>query len=440
MPNEFKGELSRQLFTQIPLELLTSCAVVGRRRLVFVYAWLWFYAGRSDNAFPSVPRLALECGMKERDIRTALQTLQAEGWIIRAGSGPNGTNLYRVRTEVKRRKRSAKPTAAESKSAAPLPPGGTPPQGTPTPPQGGHPLPLGGTPPQGDPNKKPLNQEVEVKEKLITSQQTHMHQQREKSSAAAPQVTTADAVVTDGEIVVTSAQNDAPQRHDALLAAAADLCPCPAEPHTAQQAAPTQSLPDCAKPHRELLVEWAQRRRSKHPTAPRGLSPADIGAIQHADSLGVLQPFLEHAAASGCRSLATGYRRRCQQFRAGPAASAAFEQLRGAYLASPRRVPSQSLPAAQHELGAVLAEGHSLEQLLAALAAEVRAQDQQHAATGFAPSLPDMARWLKQRRFVAYLPQNQPAAVAVASDFVAPIDPESGAPDPFAYHRHVTGQ
>lgn len=437
MPHEFKGELHRQLFTQIPLELLSSCAVIGRRRLIFVYAWLWFYAGRSDNAFPSVPRLALECGMKERDIRTALQTLQAEGWIVRAGTGPNGTNVYKVRTEVRRRKRVTKPTAAERKAAAPLPSRGRPPQGSPPPsggePPGGHPLPSGGTPPQGDPNKKPLIEEEENQDKQITSQQTHMPQ-RGKFSGTAPQVTTADAVATNGQVLVSSTQNDAPQRHADPRLAAADPCPPPGE----QPA--VRTLPDCARPFRAILLEWAQRRRTKHPNAPRGLSAADFGAIEHANALGVLKPFLEQAAASGCKSLATGYRRRCEQLRAGPAASAAFEQLRGAYLAASRRVPSQSLPAAQQEMGAVLAEGYTIEQLLASLAAELRAQDQQHASTGFAPSLPDMARWLKQRRFVAYLPQSQPGPADAASQFVAPIDPESGAPDPFAYHRHITGQ
>jgi hypothetical protein len=84
----------------------------------------------------------------------------------------------------------------------------------------------------------------------------------------------------------------------------------------------------------------------------------------------------------------------------------------------------------------VLAEGHTAEQLVGALAAEIRAQDQQHASTGFAPSLPDIARWLRERRFAAYLQQNQPVAPA---EFEAPIDPETGAPDPFAYHRHITG-
>jgi hypothetical protein len=84
--------------------------------------------------------------------------------------------------------------------------------------------------------------------------------------------------------------------------------------------------------------------------------------------------------------------------------------------------------------------GTSAEQLVAALAAEIRAQDQQHASTGFAPSLPDIARWLKERRFAAYLQQNQPAGPVAPAAFDAPIDPETGAPDPFAYHRHVTGQ
>jgi hypothetical protein len=225
--------------------------------------------------------------------------------------------------------------------------------------------------------------------------------------------------------VITSDHIDAPQRH--------------AQPAT-QPSATASALPDCAHPHRQLLREWWVRRRSKHPTAANELSAGDVQAIHHADALGVLQPFLEHAAASGCKTLATGYRRRCEQLRAGPTASAAFDTLRSAYLAAPRRVTCQSLPAAQKELSAVLAEGYTVDQLVAALAAEVRAQDQQHASTGFAPSLPDIARWLKERRFAAYLQQNLPITPAAADSFVAPIDPETGAPDPFAYHRHVTGQ
>jgi hypothetical protein len=265
-----------------------------------------------------------------------------------------------------------------------------------------------------------------------------MSQRVENDSTAAPLVTTADAVVTDRQIVVTSGQNDAPQRHaepapDASCSPAAEQ---PAAQPPGQQAA----LPTCARPHRQLLVEWWRRRRQKHPAAPGELSAADVQAIHHADALGVLEPFLEHAAASGCKSLATGYRRRCEQLRAGPAAAEAFNQLRSAYLAAPRRVTCQSLPAAQRELSAVLAEGHTVDQLVAALAAEVQAQEQQQATTGFAPSLPDMARWLKERRFAAYLSQNQPAAALAAASFVAPIDPETGETDPFAYHRHITGQ
>ena len=93
-------------------------------------------------------------------------------------------------------------------------------------------------------------------------------------------------------------------------------------------------------------------------------------------------------------------------------------------------------------MATVLAEGHTADDLLAALAAELRAQDAQHASTGFAASLPDMARWLKERRFAAYLePVQPPAAAAVAAaTFVAPIDPTTGQPDPFAFHRHLQSQ
>jgi hypothetical protein len=364
--------------------------------------------------------------MKERDIRTALSTLLSEGWIIKSGTGAGGTNRYRVRMETGRKKRTAKPIAVQRKSATPLPPEGTPPQGPPPPPGGDSPgrgpLPPEGTPPGGDPINKPLNEEEEIQEGLIDYSTTYIHHRVEKIDAAAPTVTTAEPVATAVEIVITSAHNDAPQRH--------------AQPAT-QPPATASALPDCAHPYRQLLREWWLRRRSKHPAAANELSAGDIQAIQHADALGVLRPFLEHAAASGCKTLVTGYRRRCEQFRAGPAAAGAFDTLRSSYLAAPRRVPCQSLPAAQREFSAVLAEGHTAEQLVAALAAEIRAQDQQHASTGFAPSLPDIARWLKERRFIAYLQQNQPVASAA---FEAPIDPETGAPDPFAYHRHVTGQ
>ena len=152
--NSFTGELGRPLHAQVPLELLSSCAQIGRRRLDFVYAWLWFYAGQTDTAFPSVPRLALECGMKERDIRSALSILAAEGWIVRTGTGPRGTTIWRVRMESNRKRQRSKPTAAEQVTGAPLPRKGRPPRGTTPPPRGSPPrghhspqggLPLGGT-------------------------------------------------------------------------------------------------------------------------------------------------------------------------------------------------------------------------------------------------------------------------------------------------------
>jgi hypothetical protein len=265
-----------------------------------------------------------------------------------------------------------------------------------------------------------------------------MPQRVENDSTAALQVTTAGAVATDRQTVVTSDQYTAPQRH--ADPATSDRFSPAAEQPVATAAAQHSPLPDCAKPYRQLLVEWWHRRCQKHPDAPNELSGGDRTAILHAHALGVLQPFLEHAAASGCKSLHTGYRRRCEQLRSGPAADAAFNQLCAIHLASPRRATSQSLPAAQREFGVVLAEGITIEALVAAHGAELRAQEQQLAATGFAPSFPDLARWLKERRFLAYLPQHQPVAVAAAAAFEAPIDPETGAPDPFAYHRHVSGQ
>jgi len=263
---------------------------------------------------------------------------------------------------------------------------------------------------------------------------THIHELGEKIDAATPQVTAPSGAATDCALVLSSADNDAPQRHAEPTAPSQ---PRPADQQPAQLTAAASQLPDCAQPYRPLLRAWWLSRRTKHPNAANELTPGDIQAILHADALGVLQPFLEAAAASGCKTLATGYRRRCEQLRAGPAAAAAFDTLRAAYLAAPRRVTCQSLPAAQRELALVLAEGHTVEQLVAALAAEVRAQDAQHASSGFSPSLPDIARWLKERRFAAYLQQNQPPAPEA---FVAPIDPATGAPDPFAYHRFVTGQ
>lgn len=434
---DFTGELHRTLFSQIPLDLLSTCRDRKRRRLVPVYLWLFFYAGQLDDAFPSISRLALECGMKDDDVRASISTLLQEGWIARNGKGPNGTNRYRVRSEGLRKRRPQKPTARQSKSRTPPPVKGTPRNGGGTPSNRG-PVTGGGTPRYGGTINKPLNEEdINPEEELLTTSKLNMSQRVGNDSATAPQVTTAGAVATDRQIVVASDQNDAPRRHDDP--APGDSCTAAAEPSPPR---PTQhvALPDCAQPHRQLLREWWSRRRQKHPDAPRELSAADLAAIHHADALGVLQPFLEHAAASGCKSLATGYRRRCEQLRAGPAATAAFEQLCSPYLAAPRRVSCQSLPAAQRELAVVLSEGFTVEQLLAALAAEQHAQQQQFAETGFAPSLPDLARWLKERRFVAYLhqPSQTPVAQAAAT-FVPSIDPATGEIDPFAFHRHITG-
>jgi hypothetical protein len=151
------SEITRTQFAQAPIELIESCTDRQRKGWLFVYLWLWHYAGKDDQAFPSVARLALECRMNTEDTRRALAWLTTEGWIERVDR-PGRTSLFHVRTErcvrnPHRRRRSER---------TPTPKGGGVPdpyarRGTPTPEGGvpeGVPLRLKGYPPLGTPNKK----------------------------------------------------------------------------------------------------------------------------------------------------------------------------------------------------------------------------------------------------------------------------------------------
>ncbi len=220
------------------------------------------------------------------------------------------------------------------------------------------------------------------------------------------------------QIVVQSASNlTAPQQHDS----------------------PLSSLPPCAEPYRHLLAQWwasrSFRHRSLQPDQP--LAQADLDAISLAHAHGVLEPFLAQAAAAGWKSLAYRVKIRIQQLQAGPAAAADFDRLRSQYLAAPNRVPCQSLPRAQKELALILKEGYSIDQILAALTAETAAQAAKLSKAEFCPSMPDIARWLKERRFAAYIqaPTSEPRILSPA-DFTHAID-EDGEPDPFAYSNYL---
>jgi hypothetical protein len=92
------GQITRTAFAQVPIQLLEQCSDRSLRGCLFVYLWLWHYAGIQDQAFPSVPRLAAECHMNLEDTRKALRWLTVQGWIRRIDR-PGQTTLFHIRTE-----------------------------------------------------------------------------------------------------------------------------------------------------------------------------------------------------------------------------------------------------------------------------------------------------------------------------------------------------
>lgn len=136
--------ITRPRFAQVPTALLEACA--DRKGTLFVYAWLWHYAGRDDQAFPSINRLALECRMKAEDVRSALRWLGENGWISRVDR-VGQTALFHVRYEQ-----------TPPPKGGPLPQKGDPPKGVPLPsPKRGR----GPLPQKGDPNKRDLTRGTE---------------------------------------------------------------------------------------------------------------------------------------------------------------------------------------------------------------------------------------------------------------------------------------
>lgn len=136
MSDEAGSVLTRARFAQAPIALLEACA--ERKGFLFVYLWLWHYAGRDDAAWPSVERLAAECHMAVRDVRLALRWLVDEGWVRRE-ERPGKTTVFHVRLEN------------------PSPKKATPPPNDPSPKRGRAPLPQKGQgtpPPFGTPNKR----------------------------------------------------------------------------------------------------------------------------------------------------------------------------------------------------------------------------------------------------------------------------------------------
>jgi hypothetical protein len=149
------SQITRTAFAQVPIQLLEQCSDRSLRGCLFVYLWLWHYAGIKDQAFPSVPRLAAECHMKPDDVRKALKWLATQGLIKRIDR-PGQTTLFHVRTEKE-------PRRTPPPKGGPLPRKGDPPKGVTLPPE---PLPQMGAPtppPEGGPNKNQLTRE-EIKQ------------------------------------------------------------------------------------------------------------------------------------------------------------------------------------------------------------------------------------------------------------------------------------
>lgn len=117
----------------VALDLAERCA--DQKGTLFVYIWLWHYAGKDDAAWPSIDRLALECHMSPRDVRKALKWLHQSGWITRQ-ERPGFTSIYHVRSEnpSPKRTRGAKGNPLPKRTRGPLPQtnqGTPPPNGTP---------------------------------------------------------------------------------------------------------------------------------------------------------------------------------------------------------------------------------------------------------------------------------------------------------------------
>ena len=81
-------------FAMVPVELLEACAESKAR--LFIYLWLWHYAGKNDQAFPSLSRLSADCRMRRNDLVAGLAWLEAEGWIA-VERRAQQSNTYRVR-------------------------------------------------------------------------------------------------------------------------------------------------------------------------------------------------------------------------------------------------------------------------------------------------------------------------------------------------------
>lgn len=320
--NDATAAITRTRFSMVPIELVEACA--DHKSWLFVYIWLWHYAGKEDAAFPSMERLAAECHMAARDVRRALSWLVKHGWIKRV-ERPGRTTLFHVRTERHPQKRSSR----SASQLTPPPNGGYPKKGgpekaTPPPKRPGVkalPLPQMGDTPNGPPNKK--TEEINpIKPKTNPPSSSLRSEDRPPGGSVSQTGPGPDpelAIQANEQPPAPSVSPDATPE----AAGSSRKAPQPAlsttdttNPSTgalqARRAATkaAAALPAFAEPVRPQLEAWWRLRQQRHRAkAGDGLTTRSINALAYAHQLGVLEPFADLAAESGWLSLGFSQRR-----------------------------------------------------------------------------------------------------------------------------------
>lgn len=329
-------KITRTQFSMVPIELAEACA--DHKGWLFVYIWLWHYAGRDDQAFPSVERLAVECRMKPADVRRALAWLYEAGWINRIDR-PGRTTLYHVRSErleqkPRARKGSQQTPPPNGLGVTPPPNGVSPKRATPPPnglgvplPQMGYPSPKRPLPQMGEGNKKEINPRTKTKNQLPNPPSL-------REGPPFPPLALGGVVAEEQAAVEHAPPVAAPHRQETTETI--ETCnlephPSPATPgrpekepeqadgclHTgtvvrkaSQALTGASSLPDYARPYRENLVAWYRVRQQRHKAQPNtGLTTRSLTALAYAHERGVLEEFTQLAAEAGWLSLGfNGYK------------------------------------------------------------------------------------------------------------------------------------
>lgn len=308
------------------MRLLRQLVEKGRKNWMYVYSMLWDYAGPDDRAFPSVGRLARDCGMAERDVRAALRWLVAEGWVLRTERAGR-TALYRIRAVLQVAGDDSDlgltPPPARPGVEHPLPDGPTPPPKRPVP----RAVWEGGTPPPDGPPNKRVNPREQPEDQFSINKNTPLssslrseepspltggHPTPKPGSGSVDvqglEQTPPPSIHPHASPEASSSARKAPQ---APIGATDTSAPPrgPSKARTAQTKA-AATLPAFAEPVRPQLEAWWRLRKQRHGAkAGDQLQARSVNALAFASERGVLEAFADLAAESGWISLGfAGYR------------------------------------------------------------------------------------------------------------------------------------